>query len=140
MLEKKKARLVKQLGHQVRDRVKWLNKEKLGYELCWNGNMAGACLMASYMLRYALRKHGIFAELKRGYYRGNYHWWLVVDSHIVDLTATQFGMQAPVYITDNTKNYSEIRRKLKRGRYALWPKRLYPPQYTKFFKNIGTLA
>lgn len=134
MLEKKKLRLIKNLGNQVRNRVKELNSGVLEYELCWNYNLAGGCLMASYMLCYVLRNHGIKSVLIQGQFKNDYHWWITVDDCVIDITATQFGKFPKVYTTENDTRYK--RSKTKPGRYALWPRRLHPPQFRKYFTDI----
>lgn len=124
---------------QVRSRVKRLNAERLDYELCWNHNLSGACLMASYMLRHALAKHGISAQLVHGKCVGNYHWWLVINDHIVDITATQFGIKNKVFITPKT-NTGYVQSKRQSKKFGLWPKQLHPPRHTQFFRTIGATA
>lgn len=136
MLEKKKLRLVKKLGLQVRERVKKLNREVLGLGLCWNYNLQGGCLMASYMLRYVLDKHGVSSKLMRGEFNGCYHWWIEVDDYIVDITATQFGNRNKVYILKNTsvRYVGKQHRSLK---FQRWDREFWPTRYHKFF---GVLA
>lgn len=139
MQDKKKLKLIKQLGIQVRKRVKKLNREVLDYELCWNSNLAGGCLMSSYMLQYVLKKQGIKSKLIRGRCRDNYHWWLVIDNNIVDITATQFGVKERVYIIPSDHVQYKPGRRQSAG-FGVWPKRMWPPLHVEFFEDIGTLA
>ena len=134
MVTKEKLKTIKQLGKQVRNRIKLFNKEILSYELCRNYNLSGGCLMASYMLQYVLKNHDIKADLISGHYHGSYHWWVTVDDTIVDLTITQFGVKNKVYITSNNTGYKVGRYQSKK--FGGWPKRLRPPQYEQYFNDI----
>lgn len=92
--------------------------------------------MASYALQHVLRRHGVDSTLMKGKYKGCYHWWLVIDNVIVDITATQFGIKDKVYITHkNSLRYKGREHKAKS--FAMWPRRLWPTKHITFFRGIS---
>jgi len=92
--------------------------------------------MASYMLNRVLTKHGIPSKLIKGNYNGMYHWWVVVDNFVVDITATQFGMKDRVYIT-RASNKKYVGKEHQAKTFAQWPKRLWPTKFVSYFRGIS---
>jgi len=79
-------------------------------------NLAGACGISSWLLNKLLKKNKIHSELVAGYYVHTVpvgHCWveLIQSAHIVDITATQFGINDKVYIkkVDGDKMYKVSR-------------------------------
>ena len=69
------------------------------------GDLCGGCATGSYILWKVLKGLGVEADLISGEYNptGSYHAWVEVKvgryRDIVDVTATQFGLPGPVYVT-----------------------------------------
>lgn len=61
-------------------------------------NLRGWCGVASVILAKELKEVGINATVWEGEYSGMPHTWIIVNNYIVDITATQFGLEE-VYIT-----------------------------------------
>lgn len=67
-------------------------------------NLQGACAIASYTLHRTLNNLHIPNRFVMGWFRDKWsndenHCWLEVGEHIVDITATQFGISDKVYVT-----------------------------------------
>lgn len=90
-----------------------------------NGHMSllGACAIASWVMWRALKRAGFDdAEMVAGWYRVHLdrgygtkphfgpHCWVTVEGKLLDLTATQFGVPEPVYVTEpgQDENYAVI--------------------------------
>jgi len=69
------------------------NKKPFAYE----SDLCGLCAIASAKLHKELKKQKIASEIHIGYG----HVFLVVENHIVDVTATQFGLKEKVVIKPN---------------------------------------
>ncbi len=70
----------------------------------WPEDMGGACCVAAVLLTMLYRHVGIEAMLSDGFRRwgrgrADVHCWARTKGHIVDITATQFGEEAIVYVT-----------------------------------------
>lgn len=85
-------------------------------------SLLGACALASWVMWRALKRAGHSdAEMIAGWYQtfedesGDHpffgaHCWVTVEGQLLDLTATQFGHPASVYVTDpgEDKNYTVL--------------------------------
>jgi len=55
------------------------------------GDLNGFCAISSCRLWRELRDYGIMSEIHMSALPGGFHLFVVVDDHVVDVTATQFG-------------------------------------------------
>ena len=56
-------------------------------------DLMGWCGVASFILAEELEKIGVACSVWEGTYKDTSHAWNIVDNHILDITATQFGLE-----------------------------------------------
>ena len=93
--------------------------------------LCGACGVASWTLKNALSHLKISSDFVMGTFNqyGNHnpdedenHCWIVIDDMIVDITATQFGIHFPVFVTsvDDSKYCQRYKNIHAYRRLATW--------------------
>jgi hypothetical protein len=89
-------------GHIRRRMLSWVN------ELAEGGgdipdidpyHLLGGCAMASWTIQKTMELLGLPVTLVRGHFKSGHHCWVTIGDVIVDVTATQFGIDSPVYVT-----------------------------------------
>lgn len=104
------ARVVRENIEAFAVHAKKVHKAEIHTEKTTAGemNLCGACGIASVVLWRALKAAGFKqATLVRGWYHGSNHCWVVVEGLVVDITATQFGVIAPVVFVDDARSHFE---------------------------------
>ena len=119
-------RQVEKVAHETRKRIEeWVGIYTNGDRYHINPyNLRGACAHASYVIYHVLKTLGYSVTIVVGVYKksdeGQHFWVVVNDSHIVDVTATQFGISTKVCLIpyDQIEN-KELYTPYKKGRQAL---------------------
>lgn len=131
MLDKR----IKQLALKTRIAFyPFIRKHRDAFEL----DFCCACAVCSYTLTKVLKAEGFNAKFVIGEYVGLPHAFVVVDNHIVDITATQFGLDR-VNVEDYPSNnyvvkyklYSDLKKEL-----SYWTKDQVPFTYKKEIDKI----
>ena len=103
----KNEKLVRSIAEKVRKQCETFafSKAAGGYDFNRHYDLACMCAVASHALLTALKKKKIPCKMIRGEYDLDGHCWLVVHDHIVDITATQFGIKEEVYVAKDNEMY-----------------------------------
>lgn len=92
-MDKRKLKRIKRIAASARAEIK-----KMGYRNGWWSfdvyDLGGACGIASYLLHEVLIARGFKSQLMFGEFEGGTHFWVQVGSTIVDITHTQFTVEA----------------------------------------------
>ena len=104
-----KEQLLKRVASQVRKKT-----ERFADKEFFPSDLMGLCIDASIALRKILWRNGIRTQLTEGYFiddkgldRGT-HYWLEWRGFIIDITATQFGLDKKVYICKTDPRYKRL--------------------------------
>lgn len=82
----------------VRDGLLHARKQGWGDAPFWDPDLGGACATGSAVLARMLRRRGFDVALVAGEFRRAPHCWVEFDHDtLIDVTATQFGIEDPVY-------------------------------------------
>lgn len=81
---------VKKIAQQVR---RWAVKNRDNYDYSFPHDLGGMCAIAASQLWKRLTEAGIEAKLAIRNHGCESHCFVIVDDYIVDVTATQFGME-----------------------------------------------
>jgi hypothetical protein len=88
----------------VRKTIEDERKKNHDAKVVWSQDLCGACAVASSLLTHELKKQGVNSFLVIGQYiRGDVPWthcWVETNSDIIDITATQFGIEQKVFLSD----------------------------------------
>lgn len=104
----KNEKLVRSIAKKVRKQCESFafSKASEGYDFSYRGDLECMCAVASYALMTALQKKKIPCKMISGTCYYDNHCWVEVYNHIVDITATQFGINKRVYISKDKSNYA----------------------------------
>ena len=90
-------------------------------------NLSCMCAIASFVLAKELNKHNIKAKMVEGTFEGEAHCWVEWKNWIIDITATQFDIEAPVYIVKKTdEKYKAKKVKQSYKDFRIWPREQKP--------------
>jgi len=100
-----------------------VSQESESFDYHGDDELGGMCATASFALRKYLKKKGIEVEVISGDYKLRDQWfdrechcWVEYRGYIIDITATQFGINEAVHITSNREKYYRLRKVPKMSR------------------------
>lgn len=95
-------------------RLAYIARKNVEYNLPqFDPDLGGACGIASHHLMQLAKANGIQVHLCYGTFNNNFHFWVEYGNKIIDITATQFGINKKVYCCNKCEEYNTVQKTTK---------------------------